>query len=317
MTAALHLCAPSYRHGALRDIGEIEALRADPDLLETLRALGLQTYSKCSHAELLEMCVAAVSDVLSACALDAGDIDAIVYPSTCYFMGDTANDPGGAGSLVGHVAAALGMPDALPYGISFSRCVNTIHAIELCRGLIIGGRHRNILVLAADSMQGAFPRIVDPGVSVVSDVASAMLVSAEPRSDVAYRIDAILDHVDWSLANLSAQTNFPDYLKKTVGGMEVLARKLLQDRRSTVTDYAQLITNTVNRSVLRIFSQATGFAPADIFSANIGKLGHCDGSDLIVNLKDYSATTQAEENLLAIANGPYLWGGMALTRIQS
>jgi len=315
MTAPAYLCAPAYRHGTLHDIGEIAALRADPDLLETLRALGLQTFSACSRAELFDLAAAAAGDVLRACALDATDVDAIVYPSTCYFTGNAENDPNGAGALLGHVVVALDMEHALPYGVSFARCVNTVHAIELCRGLIAAGRHRNILVLAADAMQGDFPRIVDPGVSVVSDVASCVLVSAEPRSGVAYRVDAIRDHVDWSLANLSAQANFPDFLKKTVGGMATLARKLLQAGQGSVTDHAQLITNTVNRSVLRIFSQATGFAPADIFSANIGKLGHCDGSDLIVNLADYSAPCQVCESVLAIANGPYLWGGMALTRV--
>jgi 3-oxoacyl-[acyl-carrier-protein] synthase III len=315
MSDAIYLSAPHYRHGALRDIEQIDALRNAPDLLETLHALGLATYSACSREQLYELAELAVGDVLRASGLAADQIDAIVYPSTCYFTGDASNDPNGAGSLLGHVVAAHGLQAAMPYGVSFSRCVNTVHAVELSRGLIADGRHRNILILAADSMQGEFARIVDPGISVVSDVASCMLASGRPCSEVAYRVTASAGHVDWTLAKLSAQTDFPDFLKRTVGGMAAVTRQLLQAERAQVGDYAQLITNTVNRSVLRIFSQATGFQAGDIFSANIGTLGHCDGSDLLINLKDYSASRNGAEHVLAIANGPYMWGGLALTRI--
>jgi 3-oxoacyl-[acyl-carrier-protein] synthase III len=312
----IFICAPRYRHGELSGIECIPELMRDSGLLETLRALGLQQYSVSSKEDFPSLILGAISDTLDDCGLDVGAVDAIVYASTGYAAGSRCNDPSAAMALLDQVVSRLEMPNVVPYGISFSRCVNTVHAADYAASLVASGRHANVLVLAADSMQEGFSRIVDPGISVVSDVASCMLVSGSARSEVSYLIAASAAHVDWTLSRISSQENFPEFFRRTVDGMACVSKKLLDLTGCLASDHAQLITNTVNRSVVRIFSQATGVSVGRIFSENVSKLGHCDGADLIVNLRDYSITSASSQSVMAIANGPFMWGGLSLLRVS-
>lgn len=316
----VYISAPRYRHGELRSISDIDELKSNDDLLETLFALGLNTYAAANIKELFRMSAEVVGEVLAQNNLNANDIDAIIYPSTCYFMGSNTNNPDLPTSLIEHVVDTLGMPKAIPYGVSFSRCVNSINAIEFARGLIASGAANNVLVLVADSMQKGFSRIVDPGISVVSDVAACLLVTSDVKSIPSFKIGVIKNHVDWELSKITPQDDFPDYLRRTVKGMEVVKDNVLSETSTANDDYIQLITNTVNDSVVRIFSQATGFKTEDIYSKNVIKLGHCDGADILVNLCDYSEILKDQScssgSLLIIANGPFMWGGMSLSIIN-
>lgn len=151
----------------------------------------------------------------------------------------------------------LGMRRAVPYGVSFTRCVNIVSAVEMAMALIRRGM-RYVLVVTADCMAPGLTRIVEPGIGVVSDVASSFVVSAEPTDGAAFAIRSVFRSVDWALADIAAQDNVPEFLRRTTAGMKAVAQGIYEKEASGPADYAQLITNTVNRSVLRIFSNATG-----------------------------------------------------------
>lgn len=312
MHVSTYLSAPSYAHGALRDIAEIPELTRDSDLLEVLRAVGLSTYAPVDREELVQLCVTSVRKTLEHADVAPSQVQAIVYASTCYFTGAAANDPAAPGELLRRVVEALGMRNALPYGANFVRCVNSISALEIAQGLIARGACEHVLVLAGDSMGSTFTRIVDPGVSVVSDVASSFLVSHRPLGPAGYEIEDVQRSVDWELATIDARENFPEFLRRTAAGIRAATAKIYQRGGAGAERYSQLITNTVNRSVVRIFSQASGIPVAKIYSENVARLGHCDVSDLIINLADYGPSAQAGQRILAVANGPYVWGAMSL-----
>ncbi|MES2938877.1 MAG: hypothetical protein V4864_14415 [Pseudomonadota bacterium] len=310
-TPPVYLRAPAYSHGTLRPIDEIAELQADPDLLATLHAVGLETYARHDGA-VEELAAAVLRDTLRAAGLQGGDIDAFVYASSLYSRG-AVHDTMAPSRLMGRIAQQAGLTRAVPHGVSFTQCVNTVSAFELARGLVLAGA-RHVLVLAADRIEGQ-SRMVEPGISVISDTAGCLLVSAERGVGPALRIDNVAHFVDWSLQDVKTEDDFGEYVKRTVGGMSQAIGALKQADGLAAADYAQLLTNTINHSVVRIFSRASGLPPDRVYRGNVNRLAHCDAADVIVNLKDWLDLRRAAagERVILAANGPFAWGAVSAT----
>ncbi|MBA2676728.1 hypothetical protein [Ramlibacter sp.] len=310
----VYLRAPAYSHGELRPIAEIAELRADPDLLATLHAVGLETYARHDGA-VEELAAAVLGDTLRAAGLQGGDIDAFVYASSLYSRGQV-HDTMEPSRLMGRIAQEAGLTRAVPHGVSFTQCVNTVSAFELARGLVLAGA-RHVLVLAADKIEGQ-SRMVEPGISVISDTAGCVLVSGERgngAAGTALRIDNVAHFVDWSLQDVKTEDDFGEYVKRTVGGMSAAIGALQRADGLPAASYAQLLTNTINHSVVRIFSRASGLPTDRVYRGNVNRLAHCDAADVIVNLRDWLDLRRAAagERVILAANGPFAWGAVSAT----
>ena len=297
--------------GDLVDIGSIKELQENEDLRETLLTLGLETYSVC-NSDAISMAIESIEKSLKSADIPVKEIDAIIYATSGYAMAGKSWDPTIYSHKMKTIIGNLGLEHAIPYGVSFSQCVNFIAAVEMACGLLSTKLYRNVLIVVADALTNKISRIVEPGISVISDVAASCVISKTVNKGL--RIESVSQVVDWGLLDVSSSTQFSEYFKRTADGIANIADKMYTELKRTPEEFTQLITNSVNISVLRILSQKTGFPVNKIFKENIARLAHCDSADILVNLEDYLCAQNPEINsrLLAIASGPFIWGGMSL-----
>jgi 3-oxoacyl-[acyl-carrier-protein] synthase III len=304
--------APAYAVGPLESIENIVELQQDREVLENMRALGVDTYGRHDGSP-FDLARRAIAQSLEKADVSGADLDAVVYVTTAYASTNKPWRPYAYGAEIRELVREFGAVRASPYLISLSQCVNLIAGLQVAANLVLLGNARTVLVFAADCIAEGFSRIVDPKVSVISDAAASCVVTSRPGG---YEIERIVDHVDWSMLDLNPEQDFSQYFKRTAEGVKSVCQKLYAAASAQPSDFEQLLTNNVNFSVTRMLAVQSGFDRARIHSENIGRFAHCDSSDVLINLAEYDAAPRAEGSgrVMLLTSAPYMWGAVALQR---
>ena len=187
-------------------------------------------------------------------------------------------------------------------------------ALALAADALRLGRCRTALIVTTDKVLDGESRVVPPDVSVGSDCAASVLMSAEGTGP--WELVAGERLIIPLAGEARAHEDFTRYLKTSAQGIHDVTERTLAavDRRPD--DFAWLITNNYNQSVSRLFAAQSGFDPARVYTANIVRYGHGFGADNLINLADCASEhpPRAGDLVLLLASGPNMWATAVLRR---
>lgn len=281
----IFLDAPSYV------LGEVTVgYEAIPGIRERARELGLQpdaelwgwgqVHRTVRGAE--AMAIETAEATLRMANVRSSSIDLLMLCST-QFAGDGTTH----GGFVQSIMTRLGLDSACYLGLTLNRCTNLLAALRTGEALVASGHYRRILVVTVDRAERETSRL--DGFALFSDGAASCLLTAD---DGSYEVLASAsaqrpDALDWSneiSAELSCQVN----------------ERLLTPRGITTSDLAGLMHSNIFKPILVMKERLAGFAPAQLFTGNITRVGHCFAADPLINLVDRTAFGHLPEGALAM-----------------
>ncbi|KAB2339671.1 beta-ketoacyl-[acyl-carrier-protein] synthase family protein [Actinomadura rudentiformis] len=227
------------------------------------------------------MAVETGTATLRAAGLDPAAVDALVLCST-RLPADTRDH----GHFVQTIMTGIGLDNADFTGVTLGRCVNLLAALQVAEAMVAGGRHRRVLVITADRAEEN-DRVEK--FALFSDGAASCLVMDARESGACAGADgemvfemagcaAVHDihRLDWSNeidSDLSREVN----------------ERVLKPRGLTAEDVAGLCHSNIFRPIVTLKEMQAGFVPAQLYTGNIERIGHCFAADPIINLVDRAA----------------------------
>lgn len=218
-----------------------------------------------------DLAVDAGSEALRANGTDPSEVDALVFCST-YLPGP----PEGHGTFIRGVLTRLGLGDIPVYGISMGRCVNLLSGLDVATAMVATGRARRVLVVTADRVFDEDTRIT--GYALFSDGGAACLISAE---NGAYEVLGCASAQE--TASLDWSSEISSDLAKQVN------EQLLGERGMDTRELDALLHANIYLPLLMMKERQAGFAPAQLDTTNITRIGHCFAADPLINLADREA----------------------------
>ncbi|NJM31857.1 MAG: hypothetical protein HC848_01900 [Limnobacter sp.] len=303
------LSSIQYVLGQQHSIENLNQLKADEGLAETLMALGLAHYAQ-STKSTLELAAEAVQKTIATSNVNPAQIDACVYATNTLDLKEQS--PDGIVTLL----ANLGLSKAMINGVFGWECANLFLAWQNAINLIHTDMADTVLVITADRCLDPNQRLVPPGISVLSDGACAALVTRETsKSDFILRA---LSHVSKpGMTQIDPNSDTQNYFVGVGNGLNESAQKALVQSKFTLTDINQVCMNNYNLSLLNTFSRKIGFSPKQLYRKNIGRFGHCWAADAWINLSDYqeSGELQAGQGVALMGTSPFHWSSAVVTKV--
>lgn len=302
MSGEAALGAVAYELGEYESPAEqLDEFAQDPDLAAALLSpdAGFAVYRH-TDASALQLALPAAQRTLSLAGLDPSDVDAVVVASDC---------PLGKRD-VAEFAAELGTSSACMFNMGLLDCATAMAALMLAASLVRDGTFRHVLVVSVDLVDVVSPasRILAGGAAVGSDAASTALVAARGP----LRITAAAQHRSPELAR-STTTTQGQLIARIHAHRELFARLAKADDRPPETA-ARLFPSNFSRRVLRMYLPDVGFSEQQIHFDGIGRIGHCLGSDPLINLADHlrSAELKPGDGFVLLGSGIAHLGAVAL-----
>jgi 3-oxoacyl-[acyl-carrier-protein] synthase III len=307
MTKRAFLTAIEYKLGEPRDIGEIPELRADPEQLAAYRARGLESFAP-SELEPRALAENVARRSIARAGVDPKDVDVVLYATDQL----TQEKLFGTAEL-NQLSNELGLVGAFPLGISLAGCANFGPALETAASLVQAGRARNVLVLLIDKLVGEHSRVMDLGMSVLSDAAVAGIVNAGPGE---YELLAFGRASRPQIERLSMENDTEEFFRLAMDGVATAIGSSLATLGMTPGDVTRLFTNNYMTHVQAAFIKHAGFRPEQCFFDNISRFAHAFSADTLVNLSDCSARggLAVGERCVLLGTAPATWASVVLER---
>jgi 3-oxoacyl-[acyl-carrier-protein] synthase-3 len=283
---AVFLQAPCYV------LGEIETgYESIPGLQARARELGLQPRAELwgwgrihrTERGLEALAIESGKSTLQTAGLEPSRVDLLVLCST-QFPGDGTTH----GRFVETVMAGLGLCSASYIGLTLNRCTNLLAALRTGEALVASGRYHRILVVSADLEKDETSRL--QGFALFSDGAASCLLSDEGAWGYQVLGSASAQDIsmlDWSneiRTDLSCQVN----------------DRLLGPHGLVAGDVSALMHPNIFKPLVVMKERLAGFAPAQLFTANISRVGHCFAADPLINLVDRVAVGHVPDGGIAM-----------------
>jgi 3-oxoacyl-[acyl-carrier-protein] synthase-3 len=269
--------------GARYALGELEADHTTiENLAERVAELKLPTNAKLmgwgsirrSERALEELAVESGRATLAAAGVDAADVDALIVCST-----RVPGNSDGHGSFMASVLTGTGLGDIPFYSQTLNRCTNLLAALDVAHAFVRSGRYRCILVVTADKVEAGGERVAS--YALFSDAAASCLVTAEPGADDGYQLVACASAQE--AASLEWTKEISSDLSRKVNDA------LLSPIGMKIGDLGALMHLNIVKPLLALKEMQAGFSPAQLFTENIARLGHCFAADPLINLVDREA----------------------------
>lgn len=174
-----------------------------------------------------------------------------------------------------------GLNNAFILHVSGNQCSNMEVAVSIASSLLKSNlKLNNILIVGSTKISQLKDRMIDT-YGVYGDGAGIILVNRSPR--IAY-IDSYLindsSYYDLSKKSASVLSKIQNYLK--------CIRTLLQQNNITEDQLTMVLIQNANPLLIVQCLNSLGIKKDRIFFDNLGKYGHLDSLDFIINMKDYS-----------------------------
>lgn len=231
-------------------------------------------------------------------AVRPGEVDLILV------LQETRSDPReNVGQFLQH---KFSMANAMVVNLSGNHCANLDVAIKLATALC-GQTAHNIVILSATRARDTDSRVVGT-YGILGDAAGVVLVQQQAGEVVLHDCQVIskgmLHQADMAKDNTLIHAK---YIRKGIA--DVLKRnQLTPDRIDRV-----LIQNANPMLLIHVLTEA-GFDPATILTANVGRYGHLDTVDLLVNLRSLREQPAGAGPRLILALGMG-WAGTYVTSL--
>ncbi|HEU5470219.1 MAG TPA: hypothetical protein VFV67_06170 [Actinophytocola sp.] len=276
-TAPVFLTAPHYvlgeieqEHTAIVNLAERIAefgMLPKPDLW------GWGTVRR-TERSIEELAIETGSATLRAAGLDPVSVDAVVLCSTGFPVGTRIH-----GSFAQTVLTGIGTDDADYLGVGINRCTNLLAGLQVADALVRAGRHRRVLVVTTDRVTDEAMRMEK--FALFSDGAASCLVVDDPGPAGGFELLACaaanrVRELDWSneiSVELARRVN--DQLLKPFG--------------LTLDQVSGLMHANIFTPVVLLKEMQAGCTPAQLYTDNITRVGHCFAADPLINLVDRTA----------------------------
>lgn len=300
----------SYELGDLHKIEEIDELKENNQVLNTLLTLGLDQYSK-SNVSAIDIAKRSIQNTLQKTNISREDIDILVYAS--YSFGDSGFS---LHQQVGNLIDELGLENAYPIGTFLSGCGNLHTAIRIARNLIKSQECKNILVVTTDVVPYNFSRIVQPNISVLSDAAASFILTS-CKAEGEFEVLSNNQHMNAKISHIDPQKEPLEYLEKVIEGIKKTCAISLENINKESKNFSQLITNNYNISVSKTICATLNFNTERNYSKNISRFAHASAADNVINLCDFSVKKifSSNELVLLLGTGPSTWGSTVLSKL--
>jgi 3-oxoacyl-[acyl-carrier-protein] synthase-3 len=303
---AVHLGGLAYALGTLRPIAELPELAGNPTQLAYLQRTGLRDYAR-AEGPLSELVQKTCRRSLDEAGVPLAEIGAIVYASSSYVAERDRE-------LLPRLALALGIPDAVPYGVFLANCANGCLALETASNLLALGKARAVLVITADAVAPGGVRALPDRTCVLSDGAASCVAATRPLGG--YELEAIEPLHCPRLVEIDRRTAAGElaYIQAVAEGLTAVCRRLAARTGRAAVEHARLVTGNYNRSIIGNYAELCGMPPARLFADNLPRIAHCFASDQLIALTDLQAATAAGEPVLVLGSGITVWAAASLRR---
>ncbi len=225
-------------------------------------------------------------DILASTGRDPASIDAL-YLCSATFMFDFETMNLGIGRLL----TDLGLTRATPMVISGSGCAASIQGIVTAAREIRSGDLDTILLLCTDIVAEGAIRFYQ--YATISDGASGMLITSDGTGEYEVLRASLINRAPLMLKD-------DEYV---AGQKEIYSTA--SERIFAGTGYAQenvtaVLASNLHLPIQRIFANAGGYASHQIFTENVARVGHCYGSDPVINFVDRAQLHRPRTNELYI-----------------
>jgi 3-oxoacyl-[acyl-carrier-protein] synthase-3 len=305
----VYISGISYVLGELESITEIEELQSNAMSMDNFLALGLESYAV-SVSSPSEMAIEAGRKCLEETGVLPERIDMVIYAT------ETFGSPSFSREDIRKFCAALNLRRAYPQGLFLSECANIQTGLRMASDSIISGRSRNVLLVTTDKCMDGDTRILPPNLSILSDGASACLITSEKPSSGFQVIDTFC-WTDPELYFVDPSKNFKEYFQRTLAGVKSVGTTLLENNKLHPTDITGVIVNNYNTSIMYTLVTQIGFTLEQTCLNNLAAFGHAFASDNLINLKTHCANinSQKDDLFLLSASGPTTWGAALVKQI--
>ena len=301
------LSSLAYELGRPRSITELGELQELPELLAALssKEAGLGYFLE-SEATLCDLAQSAAEQTLEESGVAPRNIGAVIFASDSF-----RNIPEQYAEL-GRFLESLELSGAYPLNITLSDCANVQIALRVAASLVRSGELDHVLLVSADLAHYASPgtRIIGNGIAIASDAAACALISAEDSAPLV--IKAVAQETAVELLDPGDDDHV--LLASRVKAHRALFGRLFAAAALSATGVRQVFANNFARNVLRIFMADNGFSEDQVYLDNVRRVGHCLGSDCLINLLDYAHRNriQAGEQFVLLGSGASQLGAVLL-----
>src|SRR5215470_3732580 len=180
--------------------------------------------------------------------------------------------------------SGIGIDDADFIGVALHRCANLLAGIRTGEAMVACGRYRRVLVISTDRIEDESLRMEK--FAMFSDGAASCLLTDEDPAGTGFELLASaaahnVAQLDWASelsADLSQRVN----------------ESLLKRSGLTVADLSVLHGN-IFKPIVMLKEMQAGFKPAQLFTGNIPRFGHCFAADPLINLVDQVTAGRVRE----------------------
>lgn len=299
----------AYELGTPRPIADLPEFSDRPELLAALEseASGLRYYLE-SDESLWALAAKAAESTLRASGHAPAEIDAVVFATDSWQSSRDPNDG------VGAFLTRLQLVNAYPIGVTFSDCANLPIALRVASSLVRAAEFRCVLVVSVDLARLAIPprqtRLLFEGVAVASDAAASGLVSSNPRD--AFSMKAFAQETDPGLH--AAGDGHRRSLATRILAHRNLFDSLFEQTKLAPSAVRQLFPNNFALQVVSPFLADCGFDQLQLYLQNVRRIGHCFGSDCLINLVDFARqqSIAAADKFVILGSGQTQLGAVLL-----
>ncbi|HEV7368385.1 hypothetical protein [Arenibaculum sp.] len=269
-----------FLHGCSYALGEVEhpvtaidgftEFLVGQQMIDDADLWGWGSY-RATRRTVVELWLDAAGQSLSAFARES--VDAVILCGARF-----PTDVDGHAELVGRFLEAVGLPHAIPYGVTLNRCATLVAGLGLAEALVGSGHHRAALVVAGDAVSSPDERLRP--FAVFSDGAASCIVASGLPGPF----------------ELLATAGACDAAAMTVGGQisaDLTRRVNAALAARTGIDAAavrRLAHNNVFKPIVVMKEQMGGFRRDQLFLENIARAGHVFACDPLVNLADLAGS---------------------------
>jgi 3-oxoacyl-[acyl-carrier-protein] synthase III len=298
--------AIAYELGDLRDIGEIEELRNEPEMLTALRTGGLERYAV-STLSPLEQGEACLRKTLAQRGAETGPIEALVYASESPWSQDLY-------PRLNDMLVRLGLRNAYPIGVSLSACTNFSTAIRIAASLIRAEGLHNVLVVCSDKAPQGGCRTMRPGVCVYSDGAAACLIGRDGTGE--FDILQIRHENAPEMGEFNLEKDPAALIMGIIDGVRKAVQGVLLPLGKEPADIRRLLLGNFARHIATMYASVSGFSEEQCFFDNIPRFAHTYAGDPLINLCDSHRRAPLEPSDLCLLLGIAVtsWGALVLRK---
>lgn len=304
--ATARLLGPRYVLGDVEaDFSTIDGLEARAEALGLAPNPALWGWGSVFLSErgLEAMAVETGCATLAAADVAPATVDALVLCST-----SRHGAAGGHGRFAGAILAGIGLGDVPYYGLGLNRCVGLLAGIDVAAAFVAAGRHRRVLVVTTDRVTDEAERMLP--YALLSDGAASCLVAAAGEGRDRYELVGCASAQD--SASMDASAEISADLARRVNDA------LLPPHGLAVEDLAGLMHANIFKPLVVMKERQAGFAPEQLYTENIRRVGHCFAADPLINLVDRVACghVRAGRHYLLATSVPGSRAGVLLRRLE-